>query len=75
MGMEQSMHERNTEQVESPVQKNPKTDWNSISQVDGTDRPGLDTKPSVYTLLGTEPNPDGTIMNRPRLDWCRALLP
>jgi len=35
------MHEKNTGQVESPVQNNLKTDWNSISQVDGTDRPGL----------------------------------
>jgi hypothetical protein len=49
MGMEQSMYETNTEQVESIVQNNLKTDWNSISQVDGTEQGGtggqLDTNP------------------------------
>jgi len=29
----------------------------------------LDAKPGVFTLLGTELNPDGTIMNPTRVDW------
>jgi hypothetical protein len=72
--MEQGMREKNTELVESlhrfiTIRKLIKK---SFPKVDGTNRPGLAIswmqKHGVYTLLGTELNPEDTIINPTPVD-------
>jgi hypothetical protein len=61
-----------TSRVAPPVHNNPETDKKSFTKVDSTNRPGLAIswmqKHDVHTLLGTELNPEDTIINPTPVD-------